>query len=42
MKNDFKVIYHGVIEVFGGDFVIYLLFFKKKKRKSPKSYASTP
>ncbi len=23
-------------------FVIYLLFFRKKKRKSPKSYASDP
>nr|QYR12104.1 hypothetical protein HT591_02070 [Klebsiella pneumoniae] len=41
MKNDFKVIYHGVIEL-AAIFVIYLLFFRKKKRKSPKSYASDP
>lgn len=42
MKNDFKVIYHGVIEVFGGDFCHLLVVFRKKKRKSPKSYASDP
>ncbi|MCS5961844.1 hypothetical protein LNP74_35020 [Klebsiella pneumoniae subsp. pneumoniae] len=42
MKNDFKVIYRGVIEFLAAIFVIYLLFFRKKKRKSPKSYASDP
>lgn len=30
MRNDFKVIYHGVIEVSGGDFSNLLIVLERK------------